>query len=312
MHQHIEWPEGKKFAFTVFDDSDHATLENVKDIYSFFTDCGFRTTKSVWPVAGRENPQPWLGGATCADAGYLAWVKHLQASGFEIGFHNGNFHSAVREETRYSVDTLKELFGHDPSAMANHYRARQNIYWGDARLTGLNRFAYNVLTRFKNRGAFKGHVEGDDYFWGDICRDRVKYVRNFAFRDINTLKKVPFMPYHDPLRPYVNYWYASSDGGNIRLFNKCISEASQDRLEEEGGACIMYAFFAKGFREHGAINTRFKFLMERLARKNGWFVPVSDVLNHLLRVKGPHTLTDTERRWLERRWLLGKLRTGTT
>ena len=58
---------------------------------------------------------------------------------------------------------------------------------------------YNLLTRFRNRGKYRGHVEGDPYFWGDLCRQKIKYYRNFTFRDINTLKACPFMPYHDPL-----------------------------------------------------------------------------------------------------------------
>jgi len=55
------------------------------------------------------------------------------------------------------------------------------------------------------------------------------------------------MPYHDPERPYVNYWFASSEGEDVEAFNKCIAEQAQDRLEQEGGACIMYTLFAKDF-----------------------------------------------------------------
>ena len=36
------------------------------------------------------------------------------------------------------------------------------IYWGDGRLSGLNRTVYNVLNRFKTRGVFEGHVESVD------------------------------------------------------------------------------------------------------------------------------------------------------
>ena len=35
MNKSLQWPDGKDFAFTVFDDTDYATLENVKEIYSF-------------------------------------------------------------------------------------------------------------------------------------------------------------------------------------------------------------------------------------------------------------------------------------
>ena len=55
------------------------------------------------------------------------------------------------------------------------------------------------------------------------------------------------MPYHDPDRPYVNAWFAASEGADVTAFNRCLSEEHQDRLEAEGGACIMYTHFASGF-----------------------------------------------------------------
>ena len=120
------------------------------------------------------------------------------------------------------------------------------------------------------------------------------------------------MPYHDPERPYVNYWFASSEGANVESFNKCISEKNQDRLEKEGGACIMYTHFASGFYKNGSINSRFQFLIKRLSKKNGWFVPVSTLLDYLLEIRGHHDITDKERKQLERKWLLHKIRVGTT
>ena len=37
MNSKIKWPEGKDFAFTIFDDTDDSTLENVKDVYAFLS-----------------------------------------------------------------------------------------------------------------------------------------------------------------------------------------------------------------------------------------------------------------------------------
>ena len=42
---------------------------------------------------------------------------------------------------------------------------------------------------------------------------------------------------------------------NVNIFNKCLSNKNQDRLENEGGACIMYTHFADGFCK----NRKFKF-----------------------------------------------------
>lgn len=308
MSSKITWPEGKDFAFTVFDDTDFSTLENVREVYSFLIDCGFRITKSVWPIRGNQGSP--IGGATCEDKDYVEWLCHLKEIGFEIGFHNATCHSSLRDETIKALERFKELLGYYPKSMSNHSRNEESLYWGNYRLSGFNEFIYNLLTRNRHKERFRGHKEGDKYFWGDICKEKIKYVRNFVFSDINTLKVCPIMPYYDPERPYVNYWFASSEGPDVPAFCQCVTEKNQDRLEGEGGACIMYTHFACGFYSKGSINSRFKFLIRRLSKKNGWFVPVSTLLDYLLEVKGPHNITAKERTKLERKWLWHKIRVG--
>ena len=304
------WPNGKRFAFTVVDDTDDATLENVKVVYSFMADCGLRTTKTAWVVAG-DPDRGKHAGQTCADPDYLRWLLDLQAGGFEIAFHNATWHGLPREATLAALDKFAELFNHNPTLATNHTEVEESMYWGDARLSGWRVPVYTLLTRFQNRGKYRGQVEGDPAFWGDLCKARIKYFRNFVFRDINTLKACPFMPYHDPKRPYVNHWFASSDGAEAHQFIDCVSEKAQDRLEEEGGACIMYTHFARGFSDNGCLEPRFQSLIERLAKKGGWFVPVGELLDHLLQTNGPYEISAAERRRLECKWLWDKIRVGT-
>ena len=309
----IDWPDGKRFAFTVFDDPDAQSLPVGREVYAFLADLGFRTTKGVWPL-GRtvpgadENDE----GGDCSDAEYREWVVGLQSQGFEIGWHNATAHTSPRERTREGLDRFREYFGHDPATMANHYNADEGIYFGEARVSGLPRLIYTLATRGANRGRYRGEREGDPLFWGDLCRERVRYVRNFVFPETNTLALCPEMPYHDPARPYVNAWYASSEGDKRPSFVERISEARIDQLEEEGGACVMYTHFGHGFVEDGRLHPRFRTLMERIAEKDGWFVPVGTLLDFLAERKGGvHTLTGSERRRLERRWIRHKLRFGT-
>ncbi|MGH9470315.1 MAG: hypothetical protein ACRD1N_08235 [Terriglobia bacterium] len=310
MTPRIVWPEERAFAFTIFDDPDSQTLDNGKAIYSLLRDCGFRTTKGVWPSRPARTPSDY--GITCGDSGeYVAWLRELEASGFEIGFHNATSHTSFREETLAGIEEFARYFGHYPSSMANHYFCQESVYWGDKRVTGLNRLFYNTVTRFKNRGTSHGHEKGHPYFWGDACKEKIKYVRNFAFTGLNTLKSCPAMPYHDPLRPYVNYWFASSEGSNVETFVKQMGDKSLDALEEEGGACIMYVHFGHGFAKGGAVDPRFRAIMERLARRRGWFAPVSTVLDFLLARKPSAVISDKDRASMERRWLAHKLRFGT-
>ncbi len=307
MTARITWPEGKLFAFTVFDDTDSQTLENGKPVYDFLADWGFRTTKSVWPL---RSPRHTEHSDTCDNPEYLRWVQALQAHGFEIGYHMAASCTSTREETSVGMQRFRSYFGHFPITMANHYACDENIYFGDRRVSGLNRLLYNVVTGFKNHNRFRGDTRGDPLFWGDICQERIKYVRNFVFADINTLKVCPLMPYYDPDRPYVKYWFASSEGANVDSFNQRLTERDQERLVEEGGACIMYTHFGLGFSKDGTLNTQFRRQMESLAKKSGWFVPVSTLLDYLLEKKGSTILTAEERSRLERRWLIHKIRFG--
>ncbi len=306
----IRWPDGKDFAFTVFDDTDRATVENVKPVYDFLGDLGFRTTKSVWPLRAGGTAGADDDGSTCEDPEYLEWVLGLQARGFEIGLHGVASRSSPRGETVRGVARFRELFGPEPVTYATHMGNAEGMYFGPARLSGVQRVLYSLYAARHYKGRIRGHVEGDEYFWGDVCREHVKYVRNFVFPDINTLKACPVMPYHDPRRPHVNYWYAASNGMLVDQFVATTAEANQDRLAAEGGACVMYTHFACGFLPGGELEPRFERQMRRLAGMNGWFVPVRTLLDFLIRTRGHHELTAVERNRLEMRWLMHKARVG--
>lgn len=247
----MEWPHGKDFAFTIFDDPDFDTVETTAAIYSFLADLGLRTTKAVWPIQGNGNPK--VGGITCENERYLEMVLNLNKNGFEIAFHNATHHTSTREQTADGLEAFRRLFGHYPASIANHSGCQENIYWGSARVSGVSRILYNILNLSANEKTTvsQGHLEGSPLFWGDLCREKIKYVRNFVYGDLNTLKACPVMPYHDPARPFVNYWFAASEGPSIRSFNELISEDRQDRLVGEGGAGIVYTHFANGFLEKG-------------------------------------------------------------
>jgi hypothetical protein len=300
----VQWPEGKQFAFTIFDDTDYATIANVAPVYRLLENLGFRTTKSVWPLRGDYIPK--IGGSTCAEDDYREWIFQLLRQGFEIGYHGATLHSSTRENSRAGLEKFKEYFGHSPTVYANHSTNAEDIYWGPHRFTGINKILYHILTKGGRYNKYDGHLENSPYFWGDLCKQHVKYVRDFVFTEINTLKECPIMPYHDPMRPYVNYWFASSEGANVSIFNSTFSEKNQDALEEEGGACIMYTHFACGFYEDGNVDTRFRQLLERLGKKKGWFVPVYALLDHLMSMNGDLTISQNERRRMERKFLLDR------
>jgi hypothetical protein len=304
----VRWPDGKRFAFTVFDDPDSQTLEDSQVVYGWLADLGFRTTKAVWPTGpyrvGNSRSE------TCDNPAYREHVRQLQRGGFEIGFHGASLQGSVRAETLQGLERFREYFGDYPSAMANHMQNPESIYWGPGRLSGARRLLYRAATLHKGWGRCSGERQGSPYFWGDACFSRVRYCRNFVFDEIDTLRACPEMPYHDPLRPFVRAWFASAEGSDAGKFVKTIAEANQDRLEEEGGACIMYTHFGKGFAEGGRLAARFQELTGRLSKKDGWFAPVSAVLDCIESQRGKHDITARERARLEWKWIAEKLVKG--
>ena len=270
--------------------------------------CG-RRSRAGWSAATRPKaPRP---ARPPTDPEHLRWLLDLQSQGFEIAWHGGTWHSLPRRELRAALEKFAGIFGHYPLSAANH-NDDEALYWGSDRLSGFHFLLYNLLTFYRHDGKYRGHIEGDDYFWGDLCRKKIKYFRNFVFQDINTLRCCPMMPYHDTDRPYVNHWFAASDGANVQRFNRCIAERKQDQLEADGDACIMYARFANGFADRGRLEPRFEQLVRRLSQKNGWFVPVATLLDYLMSRRGRYDITPSERKRLESRWLMEKLVAGAT
>jgi hypothetical protein len=306
----MEWPGGKRFAFTIFDDTDLETIDNGPGVYAFLTSLGLRVTKSVWVLP--PSGEALYGGSSCADPEYLAWLLELQAAGHEIALHNVASSTSEREQTLAGLDRFRELFGGDPRTLANHVGNLEAIYHGEERVSGARRVVYNLLTRGRRRGRFDGHVPGSPRFWGDLCAERVGYVRNFVYRDVNTLAACPYMPYHDASKPYVAGWFAAAEGAAPAAFNATLASAAQERLEREGGLSIMYTHLGAGFWRDGALEPGFERTMRELAARDGWFAPVCEILDHLRSVNGLTELDDGRRRELEWRWLRDKVRARST
>ncbi len=307
MPEPIRWPGGARFAVAIVDDTDLTTLENGPLVYDLLTERGIVATKTVWMF---DAPGPGVtGGASCADPAYLAWVRSLQAAGHEIGFHGAWDGTADRATTVAALDAFREAFGHDPKLGADHAGSAQSLHWGPGRLTGWRARAYDLAgrARWRHRPRFDGHEPTSPRYWGDLCRERIRYWRNFTFRTSDVLEVVPWGAYADPARPSAARWYAAVHAPHRVPFVRAISPERLDRLEATGGLCLLYTHLGTNFTWDGRVEPDVVEAIARLADRPAWFAPASTVLDHVRSERGDHVLTDPERRRLELRWMRDQL-----
>jgi hypothetical protein len=301
-------PPGKRFVFTVLDDTDDATLKNVQPVYALLRKLGLRTTKTVWPLDCPEGSRHFFAAETLQDKAYLRFVHELVDEGFELAFHGATMESSRRERTVQGLEFLRNEFGRYPRLFCNHGQNRENLYWGSRRFStpGLRALS-RVLTR-SLRDQFDGDTEGSEFFWGDVCREVIRYVRNFTFERLNLLEVDPDMPYHVASAPYVKYWFSTADAPDVEAFNRLLSRPRIDQLEADGGVCVVSTHFGKGFVKEGRVDPVTESLLRHLADKAGWFVPLSDVLDWLLERNRGRTLTRREILRLELRFVVDRIR----
>jgi hypothetical protein len=298
-----------RFAFSILDDTDDATLENVAPVYEHLKDCGFRTTKTVWPLDCPEGSRLFFAGQTLQDKPYLEFVHRLAEDGFELAYHGATMESSRRERSLRGIEFLQKEFGVFPRLSCNHGFNRDNLYWGHKRFQTAPFRQLAKLLEKRSTDHYSGDRDGSDYFWGDAARQHVRYVRNFTFHRLNMLTVNPEMPYRLKGTPYVQYWFSTTDAPDVDAFNRVLSKNLIDELEQEGGVRIISTHLGKGFVKDGKLNGTTRDILHYLSQKAGWFVPVSEILDYLL---GHHSAAGKQLGWLqtfrlESRFLLDKV-----
>lgn len=298
------FPGDRRFAFTVIDDTDGGTVANLKPIYDLLKACGFRTTKTVWPLPCPEGSRDFWRSQTLDDEEYLDFVLKLRGDGFEIASHGATMESSPRERTLRGLDRFRDLFGHDPKIYVNHSRNQENLYWGVRRVDdGLVKWLYRLLLSGDHRLGFSGHDPASKFFWGDLAERRLEYVRNLTFRGVNLLRVNPSMPYRDPSRPFARWWFSTCDADDWRHFIRLLDSEGQTRLESQGGVCIVTTHFGKGFVRKGEVRPEVRRVVEELGRRPGWFVPAGTLLDWLREQRSGEELPPVEWKRMQRQWI---------
>lgn len=293
----ICWPHGKNFAFTIVDDTDNATVKNIQSIYNTLTDFGILITKTVWPL----NVDPgahYSSSETLQNLGYCKFILDLQEKGHEIAIHGVRGGTSNRETIKSGLEVYKKIVGSNPRIHINHAQNLDNLYWGKAWIPAWKKW----FRSYPEDGSGFGHVHDSKYFWGDIAKHHIKYVRGYVFNQGNTISADPYMPYHDPTMPFVNNWFSSSNGDGLSRMLYLTSAQNIDDLEKNRGACIAYTHFGDSYyTDNNIIKESLKNNFKELSKRNGWFVPVGKLLDYLSDEK-IRKINPIQRAWLDLRY----------
>jgi hypothetical protein len=279
------FPGDKKFAFSIFDDTDVSTLDYIRPVYELLDRLGFRTTKSVWPLS-YSGKSDYQGSHTLADPDYASYVRHLQERGFEIAFHGASMESSVRVQIIEAFEVYKQTLGRYPEAYAAHGYNRDNLYWGIDRFRfRLWRWLYGTVGDDRDYPG-EGHRIESPFYWADLAERHLRYVRSFTYDNLNLWNVTSAIPYRTAGTPGVQAFFPSSDADNVEEFIELLSPARQAQLERQGGLAIVSTHFGKGFLRDGGVHPGVVEVLTRLSQRPGWFPPVSTLLDYVADAQG--------------------------
>lgn len=266
------------FYFTIIDDADDATYENVSPIYDLLNKYNIYITKTVWVYPSRDK---YSKGDSLQKQEYLSFIKDIKNKGFEIGIHSVGSGDYRRNEILKGIEEFKIKLGEYPKIHVNHSYNKDSIYGG------YKRFNFPISSLIKKMykqysGVFQGEELDTQYFWGDKHKEIIQYSRNHEFEGINTVKYDPYMPYFDPKRSeYANYWYSATFAPNQWVYNKVVNKTNIERLDRENGTCILFTHLGY-FMQNGKVDKGFIESLKILSdNENGIYKPVSKILDEM-------------------------------
>jgi len=295
----VIWPPHPfEAGFCLCDDSDAGETESVRAAYDCLKTHGLVATRASWvflpeePCGIPSAPPSILRGVTLADKEFLRLCLELRDAGFEFCLHGASAGNNRRERTQEGFDFMERHFGPQDTFIC-HAKNADNIYWEEwTAPEPLSR----ALTSWYSRNRCSGEVPGSRYFWGDVCRGRVKQIRMFRTRNTNTLAANPSMPYFEPRKPYVRGWFSATK----RSLRDCTSEVALDRLRRQNGLTVLYQYLHRYALPHGGgVQPAFAESIERLAGTTGIAVmTVAAAMDRLRRMQSVFAVSLGNRAWL--------------
>ena len=289
MHLKIlRWPYPYRWAFSITDDTDCSTLRPVKAVYDYLIRKGLKGTKTVWvrePARGCGEPERSkpIHGISLEDPRYVEYCRKISRHGIELCMHDVSSGNNRREEIQAAFAKFEEAFGYAPRIHIFHSHNADHIYWGENQFE--SRLARWMVRLMTGKRRYSGEDPESPYYWSDICRENISYIRLYRTTRFNVLKDNPSMPYHQEGKPDVKFWFSASGTGNRldELDNRAI-----DRLAREDGAYLLYAYASQMVlrQNRTRLNPSVKSAFDRIAdRQDCWAATASELLDRCLAIK---------------------------
>lgn len=297
----VDLPEGGKFAFSIIDYPDTASVASVRPIYDLLHQLGIRASRAVWSFGSSESGKPDLRGSL-EDPEHLDFALELQSKGHEICWGGASRGANRRERIVEGLDRFAEVLGHSPRVYLNASTNRESLYWGAERIDQPLLRAVSQRAAPTPIGYYQGHVNGSTFWWGDICKERIDYVLNLTFDDVNVRRVNPGLPYYDPVRPLVRWWFSAVDVESGSEFNQLLRPDRLERLVRENGCCIVSTRLTNGYLRDSQVERLTRKRLESVVNAGGWFATISTVLDHFRRNGSGGTLPQDEWDTMQRRF----------
>jgi hypothetical protein len=284
----LRWPYPYRWAFSLIDDTDCSTQEAVTTVYEYCLARGIYPTKTLWVHEARRgcgSPRAGkpIAGVTLEDPRYLAYCQSIGSRGVELCLHDASPGNNLREETEAAFERFQKAFGYLPRIHVFHSHNCDHFYWGAQQYS--SRWLGSIVRAVAGRHDYHGSDPKSPYYWSDICRRLISYVRLYRTRHFDVLRCNPNMPYHLPGKPDVRLWFSASASAT-RLHR--LDERAIDAIARDDGAFLLYAYSANlaAIDDKSVLRPEVQAALDLIGRRaDCWRPTVSGLLDRCLATK---------------------------
>jgi hypothetical protein len=172
----------KDCAIAVTDDTDDFQFSTTAPVYDLLNALGWRVTKTVWAFdSPGRNPDKL--GLSLASPDYQRWVLGQARHGHEIVLHSATAGDDTRATTIAAYERMRSLLGTLPRVEIFHQDNKEAFFWGGDRLP------FSLLSRaygIARPSRFFGQDPSSPYYWVDLSRSLVRYVRTYTTSQVDS------------------------------------------------------------------------------------------------------------------------------